>query len=1221
MVPNIPTQEMVPPTGMVVPDNQQEEEYDAYDVKIAQQLREAGFTDLADTMSPPEQPLPMVDGFTGTMNDVLTAIPAGVLGAVEDLSETVQSIGDFAVDGGLSFLLGRKVDLFDDNPNYEGALTPDILKPTTKVGQAARYFMKTGVKLWALNFIGAGLTGTFPNAIKFVTGSTMLPATGMNMFGASEAATTAQILAKGTAKGVVTGFMTDFTRHPNETIIDPDDPIINAEWFKDLAQYLNSDPNDPDAIKRFRQAVAWIAPNAVISFFMTGAGHMWNLHKAKTAAERAALREKILQDADNIGKEAQKVPEIDKEQQIKDILKEHKRNVQDGVKINRGEFSNPETRLNPRHLSDPASSMVEANDIYVRYLENQANGGKSTLWGDVPLTEAAKADLTQQAQNMLAVDKNLHALYTRLAENGIEAGKTLTMSEIELANILQTKISPAVRQSFFKMKDVIDMGGDVTAASEEFLDSLAVLVRAQHQLVGVRGWAGRALRAAGRLSRFENPFTDLDAFISASNPDDGIKELIKSNMNVQQIYDLGASFAAAQDVYRDGRAVTWIANQVKDTLRGQQPLDFWDSIKELERNYTYFSMLSGPRTHVGNFLGNTVKVFGTDTTDLWFARAKQFGIDEANEATSAYFGGLKRGLKTGFKVVRAAWKYDSSVLAPDEGMKVGTEMLNGDGGLLRKIMAVPGKLLNASDEVFKQAAYRGQVELQIHDFMKTAEAQAILGANPSKETIEMFKEALVDKFYGSLFINKNAAVMGATASGFKDATGILDSAKALEGALKSTWNNRPYQDAAFRVLQGISRMPGGHHLMPFTKTVYNIGKDALVEHSPLALFRLFGKAAKSDPAVAAKIWGQICTTVLMYSSVYAAYQGGLITGGGPSGKTAKALWQEEGNVPYSIKTPAGWVSLANLDPVAAPLIMLTDSLEKMDEVDPKTGRVNSNLFISAINAFTNYATNRTWLKSVADLFDVLDGDGNTADKIGRYIRKNAAGSYIPSFLATTKQMIDPYTHETQDMSGPFLNRLPFLGVEENPPKVSWLTGELIKGPYGDGGVETFLSAPFFQRKFNREERDLVFANMLKSKVERAPSRTLESGLTLNDYDYTQYCKIMGTIRIGGKTLYEALESRFTSARWESGGYGIDPDEYSLAKPKESEITKIVNKYKKAAEKEFLRTNPNAKRYLDLWMHEAKLFQKGKIQSMTMEPFDSDVDYFDSKYDAVMSAFR
>jgi hypothetical protein len=1221
---------------------------------FANLMREQGLTALADAYSPPPSPKPFVDGFGNTLADVGASALGGITTAIEDLNELAHSAGDYLIDRPMDYifqrLFNRRFDLFDDNPDYAGKLTPEKLKPKTQLGQLAQQMVAFGARLFALNMIGAGLASKYPEAltalelkapegfsalsnplnptlttvpaqIQSTLGGDILAGAAENFTQALPTAgalpqTTSQALLEGTMKGVVTGFLGDFTRHPKETLIDPEDPLIDAPWYKEtLAQFLNSDPTDPDVQKRFKNALSMVVPNAVTSFFMTAISHYWMLHKADTAAKKREAARIIEEQYGKIKAQEQEVPLVDREQALKDTVNNFKERTDAGYKVSRGAMYAPKsegTRLNANNLSDPANKLVKGYDGYVRVLEE----ARKESWGDATMTALSETELKTQAESFFKNDPFVWRLYEEIGREGREAGLKLAKSEIKLANILQTKIAPDVLDAFHALDDVMTTpGGDVAAAYDNLLDHLTVLVRAQTELVGVRGWAGRALRLAGQPSRFSQPFIDFEPFMAVSGGKDNLKDVLAKNMDPAKIRDLLASFEAATNVYHDGRAITWVANQVKQVVNGTPPMSFWDAIKDIERSYTYFSMLSGPRTHVGNFLGNLVKVFGTDVSDLYFSRIKSEGVEGAADAVAAYWGGLKRGFDTGFKVLRAAWKYDTSVLSPQDGMKFpGNPMLGGDdANLFARIMKMPGKLLNAGDELFKQAAYRGQVELQIHDYMKSAEARAFLGANPSKEAINTFKEAIVDKFYGSLFIDKNTAISGATATGFRDATGILNAEKALQGALKSTWNNTPYEDATFRALRSISKIPGGHHLIPFTKTVYNIGKDALIEHNPLGIIRLLG--ATDDPAAQAKIMGQFWTSVALWSGIYGLYESGLINGGGPSNRTARQLWLEQGNVPYSIKTPVGNISLANLDPVAAPIIMIADMFGKIDEIDPSTGRDKSNYIVSAFNALTQYATNRTWLKSVGDFFDVFSDEGTAGQKIGRFIRRNAAGSYIPSFLATTSQMIDPYTHEAQDFTAPFTHRIPLLSEEINPPKVSWLTGELITGQYGDSWMATALTAPFFQRKFHNEEHDIVYENLIRSNVDRAPTRTMRNGLSLNDYDYSQLCKLVGTVRINGQTLYEALRSKFSQGSWETA-YGIDPSETSLAKPKEAWITKTVNRYKKAAEKEFLRRNPNAKKYLDLWDYENDLYKKGRIQQMNLPAYDSEEDY--SQYQSISS---
>lgn len=1161
---------------------------------------------------PAEQPF--VSDVTGTIADLGRAALSGVTGAIEDLGETATSIADWTIDGGLSFLLGRKVDLFDDNPDYHNMLTPDGLVPQTKVGAVAREFMKFGVKIWALNIVNADLVSSYPNALKLLTGSKMLSpeaaAVPTELAMELPALTASQQITQGTVKGVVTGALADFTRHPEETLIDPDNPLLNAPWYKDgLAGLLNSNPDDPQYLKRLRFMTAGVLPNAAFSFITSGLSAAWKLHKAKTAAERAAANEAVQKQLDSLIQKQNAAGNV--EQVTKDTIKNFADNVDDGLKIKRGTTYTPSTRLNPKTFNEPTASTISPLDKAVRALEE----GSGAKFDDETIKRISSAAAKAKAESMILTDTNpsIRALLEQLGVEGKEGGLNLTTSMLNLADVIQNEVTPNVIRAYHVLDDAITSGLDTTAAYTDFLNQLTDLVYGQYQLTDVKHWAGVSLRAAGKLSKNFKSNVDLSAFKSGDWTKDSLRDVLGKNMTVKMAQDLGAAFAGAQNVYHDGRAVAWITNLAKNVITDQKPMGFWDMMKDLERHYTYFSMLSGPRTQVGNIVGNTIKVFVTDPMDLYFSRlhSSNWDFGQAWDDTAAYFGGLRKGFKLGTKVFRSAMKYGTSILAPEEGLKA--DYYNPALGnstnqtWLKKILRIPGDLLNGADEVFKQAAYRGNVDLQIHDFMKTAQAKTILGPNADASTLAKFKEAIVDKFYGSIMVDNRLAVSGATSTGFKDATTILDANKALQAALTSTWNNTPQNNSLFNVMKWLNHSPIGHHLMPFTKTVFNIGKDALADHNPLWQLRLLmDPAIKSNPELYSKVVGHFATSVILYSSAYMLYESGLITGGGPSNKTAKQVWREQGNIPYSIKTPMGWIGIGNLDPVAAPLIMLSDTFDKLKEIDPSTGQQKNSLVASAFNALADYATNRTWLKSVGDIMDALESK-DVMSGIGRYIRNNFAGSYIPSVFATTRQMIDPYTRETRDTDAPFTNRLPFWSDEVTPPKVSWLTGELVNSVYGDNALERVFSAASFQFKELRDEPDVVMANLIKSNGNHQPSRTLSNDVALNDEDYAKFCYIMGTIKLNGQTLYKRLEQQFKSPYWEKS-YGIDPNEYSLSKPKEKWITTQINRYKKAAEKEFLRQNPNANLYARERVRQKQEYKKGRVQSVTLEPYDSNTDY-------------
>lgn len=446
------------------------------------------------------------------------------------------------------------------------------------------------------------------------------------------------------------------------------------------------------------------------------------------------------------------------------------------------------------------------------------------------------------------------------------------------------------------------------------------------------------------------------------------------------------------------------------------------------------SILSGPRTHLINMLGNTMNAMSAVAERAVGARMPGATIPKG-EAAEMLFGTL-RGFKDGLVVARQAWR---TGLPGDAAAKVeilkrraitaerfGIDQLTGPGAylargvdLLGEAIRIPGRALMTADEFFKTVARRQQLSALA------------------------YRRAVAEGHDGQALA---ARIHDLIASPTPD---MVDDAASF--AAYQTFTS-PLGTTGRMGQMFLGRNKWMRLIVPFVQTPVNVLKYA-TERSP---FGLLMKSVRDDIAAGgvrrdlamAKIG--LGSMVMATAADFAAQ--GVVTGAPPGDPGQRQAWEREGRLPYAIRLGDRWVQYNRLDPVgmtigiAADLAGIMDSwadaeglelsgprLEEVrqslrenwglseEEVQQAVdrlslerqqgGRITPERVMGAVvTAFKENLLNKSYLSGIADLSGALEAPSpeQSADGVARWLQRTALG-FVPysAAMRTAEQVMDP----------------------------------------------------------------------------------------------------------------------------------------------------------------------------------------------------------------------
>lgn len=585
------------------------------------------------------------------------------------------------------------------------------------------------------------------------------------------------------------------------------------------------------------------------------------------------------------------------------------------------------------------------------------------------------------------------------------------------------------------------------------------------------------------------------------------------------------------------------------------------------------SLLSNPATFIVNLVGNAIVtgvapleyLIGGYISKGLSAAADVLGLgaqffrndgDEALRKGNRLYMGIGLAWKDARDTARAAWKNEASVwgvknsaalleYGPERWIQSGTFGLDPQSSIGRAVdvlgraINIPSKMLMTGDDFFKSLNGRAML---FADLWEEA-----LSKNITKEVdiIEYIKSVWDDRVIKHI----------------KDGTlvrEVITDDAARDFAMKQTFSNDT-GGLARLLAQYKEQHPLLHPLIPFVRTPARL-LDWTVQRTPLGLlYKQQREAVTRGGAEASKILGQWAVGGVFIGSAVMLAQSGRLTGGGPSNPQARKAMQDLGWQPYSIKVGNKWYSYNRLDPLGSFFGIVGDYLELAQasgnsEEDARTVMDAAQAILLAVG---KNLSNKTYLQNIGSLISIIENpDISGTGQLSAYASQIAQG-FVPRIvtnLARDTGMTDPYMREASGFIDRLKARTPGLG-EDVPLQYSWLTGE----------ARAFGSWSLFNFTPVKESiDDQIHAELLSYGAKLGgPSRT-QNGQRLTDEQYSRLCELHGTLRIGGKTLMQALEALARSASYRRLPEGEE---------RMKELNSVIGRYRSKARAQLNREFP------------------------------------------------
>jgi len=481
-----------------------------------------------------------------------------------------------------------------------------------------------------------------------------------------------------------------------------------------------------------------------------------------------------------------------------------------------------------------------------------------------------------------------------------------------------------------------------------------------------------------------------------------------------------------------------IASQrsLKEVLE-QTRLGFAAKSWRMLEQFRYNAMLSGPDTHLRNFIGNTAAMLGkiVETPFVSAAGKARRAISKSSRDVApsedyvrsaemvAQLMALPAGAMDGFRLAFKALK--------DPDYRLGFQKTGND---LDRRFAVSNTQWAQSNPVGKAVAWLVDIA-----FLNGATRALQAGDN-------FFKAIAYQMEKSSLALRRgmNEGLSGdALISRVEDLMRNMpaeDYIRSIDEMHIATFTNKMQGDFIKSLQKGINRTPGASLIVPFFGTLVNLASWT-IRRTPLApLATSFRRAVVKGGIEADKAIGQaIAGTLLVALPTWQMVREKRMTGAGSFlAKETKRNWFKAGWRPNSIIDDNGvYHSISGGAPFTTMVLYYATMAELMGFVEDEN--VRTDVWLSGAIMFGDIVMDQTFARGISEWLDAV---ADPATWKSSALARSLAGSFAPNWLRTVRKFVDPEKRETnlgdfsERMSAEFMNRIP--GLSDNlPPAVTY----------------------------------------------------------------------------------------------------------------------------------------------------------------------------------------
>jgi hypothetical protein len=392
-------------------------------------------------------------------------------------------------------------------------------------------------------------------------------------------------------------------------------------------------------------------------------------------------------------------------------------------------------------------------------------------------------------------------------------------------------------------------------------------------------------------------------------------------------------------------------------------------------------------------------------------------------------------------------------------------------------------------------------------------------------------------------------------------------------AEQATYSQDVANKTIHEIIKATNNSPILKVILPFVKTVWNVEVD-LMEHTPLAfLSKQFREDIKAGGARARQAKGRMATGTVGIALMYWLCESGMITGELSDNPKEREAQQRAGIKPYSIRVGDTYISYDRLDPFGTLLGMTANfhqihtKSEDMTEAKQKElgGAIAASLFKATMD--------KSFLSSLQEFVDMVSDVKNIDTKGSRFLAKQLQG-FLPAsgaarWLANKTDNIGGGRTERPEGFLEYVKDTPHIRAFNNiayeaarlPTKYDWFTGKALSG---------------YDYVYTKGKDDWVLDELsyISATTTGKPQRKLGRKVELTNEQYSELCRLHGTVKLRGKTLYEATKELMKSTK-----YDFDEKRHNHALIGENRsykgdiVNKLIDEYRQAAIKELVKKYP------------------------------------------------
>jgi hypothetical protein len=483
-------------------------------------------------------------------------------------------------------------------------------------------------------------------------------------------------------------------------------------------------------------------------------------------------------------------------------------------------------------------------------------------------------------------------------------------------------------------------------------------------------------------------------------------------------------------------------------------------------------------------------------------------------------------------------------------------------------------LMRAEDEVFKQWNFRAQMHASISrrldEMNKTGKAR--------KEAYEKLKK---DFFTDEGLVN----------------TANKDAEEALRLSDRITYS----QDIVNNFVRSIEKFSNQHVLVkviiPFVKTVWNTQVDA-VHHIPFS--NRFSQQVRDDLAAGGvrrqAALGRMAVGTAALGMVLWASAEGTIVGELSKNPKIRAAQERAGMKEYSIRIGDKYVSFDRFDPFGT---LLGTAANVLTVVQSDEDKSYEDLIYTVLGSYIDSVTSKSFLSGMIDFFNIFNGYGSTGEKVTDFGVRTASAFFPASgFIGSAASWLDlgsPNTANRRIRPDNFGERVASTSIGKFANQMGLKAADMpIDYDYITGKPKT--SSRFFRDIANDSVRQELALDTIAPYILGEPKRLFKEKVELTSEQLSRRRELNGTIKINGKTLYQALQAEIESPSYDKERKKWIDEDNGKKSWRAKKLEKIIRRYRDAADVNLIREYPELLKKLD----DAKAAKRDALRRTTTQ---------------------